>query len=188
MRNDMIAVVLPPGEAFAQATAGPIGLEAYRLTVQPSVFRALVLGAPVVAPFAAVPFRPVQPPWMLAGAVTRHAVGVVRALGGRVPALVEVHNLPELAIELAERLPAPVMLVLHTDPQDKPRAGSPSERLFLLGALARVLTLTATVRERLLDGLHEPPRDPELLSECISLDALRAYVVAAWVAGEAGPI
>lgn len=188
MRNDMIAVVLPPGEIFSPAAAGPIGLEAYRLAVLPSAFRALVLGAPVEAPFPTVPFRPVQPPWMLASGLTRYAAGVVRALGGRVPALVEVHDLPELAIALAERLPAPVMLVLHTDPQDKPCARSPSERLFLLGILARVVTLTASVRDRLLDGLPEPPRDPEVLPECISLDALRDDVVAAWAAGDAVPL
>ena len=187
MRNDMIAVVLPPGEAFAPAAAGPVGLEVHRLAVQPSVFRPLVLGAAVAAPFAEVPFRPVQPPWMLAGAVTRYSVGVVQALGGRVPALVEVHDLPELAIELAERLPVPVVLVLHTDPQDKRRARSPSERLFLLGLLARVVALSAILRDRLLDGLNEPLRDPDVLAECISLDALRGDVVAAWAAGEAMP-
>ena len=187
MRNDMIAVVLPPGEAFAPAAAGPIGQEVHRLLVQPSVFRPLVLGTAVAAPFDGVAFRPVQPPWMLASALTRYAVGVVQALGGRVPALVEVHNLPELAIELAERLPAPVMLVLHTDPQELRRARSPAERLFLLGTLARVATLSAALRERLLDGLHVPPRDPDVLPDCV-VDGLRDDVVAAWAAGTAVPI
>lgn len=188
MRNDMIAVVLPPGEAFAPAAAGPVGQEVHRLAVQPSAFRCVVFGTAVAAPFAEVPFRPVQPPWMLAGATARYAVGVERALGGRVPALVEVHDRADLALALADRLPAPVMLVLHTDPQTLRRAGSPAERLFLLGTLARVLALSAAQRDRLLEGLHEPPRDPDLLPECISLDALRAHVVASWVAGVAVPV
>ena len=81
----------------------------------------------------------------------------------------------------------PVVLVLHTDPQDKRRARSPSERLFLLGLLARVVALSASLRDRLLDGLNEPLRDPDVLPECISLDALRGDVVAAWAAGEAMP-
>ena len=86
MRNDMIAVVLPPGEAFSPAAAGAVSQAVHRLVVQPSAFRPLVLAAPVEGPFADVPFRPVQPPWMLASALTRYAVGVVQALGGRVPA------------------------------------------------------------------------------------------------------
>lgn len=188
MRNTMIAVVLPPGEAFAPAAAGPIGLEVRRLALEPSVFRPLVLGVPVEAPFAEVAFRPVQTPWMLAGAMTRYAAGVAQALAGRVPALIEVHNLPELALALADRLPAPVLLVQHTDPQVMRRARTPSERLYLLGALARVVTLSASLRDRLLDGLHETPREVHALPDGIHLDAVRGDVVAAWAAGEAAPV
>ncbi len=188
MRNDLIAVVLPPGEAFSPTAAGPVGLEVHRLTVQQSVFRPLVLGAPTATPFAGVAFRPVQPPWMLAAAAVRYAAGVERALGGRVPALLEVHNLPELALSLADRVPAPVLLVLHDDPQGMRYARTPAERFYLIGNLARVATLTAALRDRLLDGLAEPPRPPDVLPECISFDALRADVVAAWAAGDAVPI
>jgi hypothetical protein len=188
MRNTLIAVVLPPGEVFAPAAAGPVGLEARRLALQPSAFRPLVLGAQVETPFADVAFRPVQPPWMLAGALTRYAAGVAQALAGRVPALVEVHNLPELALALADRLPAPVMLVQHTDPQEMRRARTPAERLFLVGTLARIVTLSAELRDRLLDGLHETPRQVHALPEGIHLDAVRGDVVAAWAAGEAAPV
>jgi glycosyltransferase involved in cell wall biosynthesis len=172
MRNDLIAVVLPPREAFSPAATGAIGLVVHRLAVQPSVFQPLVLGAPVAAPFAGAKFRPVRPPWMLAGTATRYAAGVVQTLAGRVPALVEVHNRPELALALAERIPAPVLLVLHNDPQGMRRARSPAERRFLLGTLARVATISYTLRDLLLDGLPEPPRQPELLPNCIDLAAL----------------
>ncbi len=172
MRNDKIAVVLPPRESFSPAAAGAIGLVVQRLAVQSSVFRPVVLGAPVAAPFPGVPFRPVQPPWMLAGSISRYAAGVVRALGGVVPAVVEVHNRPDLALALADLLPAPVLLVLHNNPQGMRRAGSPAERLFLLGALARVATVSGTVRDWLLDGLHEMPRVPEILPNCIDMSAV----------------
>ena len=188
MRNDLIAIVLPPGEAFAPAAAGPIGLAAHRLAAQPSAFSAVVLGAAAGTPFEGVPFRAVRPPWMLGGASARYAAGVVRALAGRVPAVIEVHNAADLAIALADRLPAPVVLVLHTDPQEMRRARSPAERLFLLGTLARVITLSATLRDRLLQGLNEAPRMPDLLAESSDLDALRGDVIAAWAAGEAAPI
>ncbi len=172
MRNDRIAVVLPPRELFSSAAAGAIGLVVHRLALQPSFFRRTVFGAPVAAPFPHVPFRPVQPPWMLAGSVTRYAAGVVRALGGMVPGVVEVHNRPDLALALADLLPAPVLLVLHNNPQGMRRAGSPADRLFLLGALARVATVSGTVRDWLLEGLPEAPRAPELLPNCIDLASL----------------
>lgn len=188
MRNDIIAVVLPPQEAFSPAAAGPVGREVYRLATLTSAFRPLVLGPPVEAPFTDIAFRPVQAPWMLAGAASRYAAGVMRSLAGRVPALLEVHNVPAVALALADRMPAPVLLVLHDDPLGMPRAGTPAERLFLLGTLARVATLTAILRARLLEGLPEPPRDPDVLPECISFDALREDVVAAWAAGAAAPV
>ena len=172
MRNNTIAVVLPPRENFSADAAGAIGLLVHRLAVQRSAFRTLVLGAPVAAPLAGPAFRPVEPPWMLAGATARHAEGVVRALGGAVPSVVEVHNRPDLALALADRLAAPVLLLLHNDPQGMRRARSPADRRFLLGTLARVATVSDHLRGRLLDGLPEPPRQPEVLPNCIDLAAL----------------
>lgn len=172
MRNDKIAVVLPPRESFSPTAAGAIGLVVHRLAMQPSAFQSVVLGAPVETPFPNVPFRPVQPPWMLAGSVARYAAGVVRALGGVVPAVVEVHNRPELALALADLLPAPVLLVLHNDPRGMRRARSPAERRFLLGGLARVATVSGTLRDWLLDGIPEAPREPELLPNCIDIAGL----------------
>src|SRR5208337_2594818 len=81
MRNDTIAVVLPPREAFSPAAVGAVGLVVHRLAVQPSEFRPLVLGSWVAAPFSDVAFHPVRPRWMLAGTTSRYAAGVVRALG-----------------------------------------------------------------------------------------------------------
>jgi glycosyltransferase involved in cell wall biosynthesis len=172
MRNDTIAVVLPPREAFSPAAVGAIGLVVHRLAVQPSEFRPVVLGAAVAAPFADVAFRPVRPRWSLAGATSRYAAGVVRALGRAAPALVEVHNRPALALALARRLPAPVLLVLHNDPQGMRRARTPTERRALLAGLAGVATVSSFLRDRLLEGLPAPPRDPAVLPNCIDLASL----------------
>jgi glycosyltransferase involved in cell wall biosynthesis len=169
MRNDTVAVVLPPREAFSPAAVGAIGLVVHRLAVQPTEFSALVLGAPVAAPFADVAFRPVRPRWIPAGAASRYAAGVVRALGGLVPALIEVHNRPALALALAGRLPAPVLLVLHNDPQGMHRARTPAERHALLSRLGGIATVSSFLRDRLLDGLPAPPRPPAVLPNCIDL-------------------
>jgi UDP-glucose:(glucosyl)LPS alpha-1,2-glucosyltransferase len=172
MHNDTVAVVLPPREAFSPAAAGAIGLVVHRLAVQPSEFGPVVLGAPVEAPFSDVAFRPVRPRWMLAGSATRYAAGVVRALGGATPALVEVHNRPERALALARRLPAPVLLILHNDPLGMRRAHTPAQRRTLLGTLSGVVTVSAFLRGRLLDGVAAPPREPDVLPNCIDLAAL----------------
>jgi len=177
MRNDTIAIVLPPREAFSPAAVGAIGLLVHRLAVQPTEFHPLVFGPPVAAPFADVSFRPVRPRWVLAGAAGRYAAGVVRALSGVVPALVEVHNRPALALALARRLPAPVLLVLHNDPQGMRRARTPSERRALLDRLAGVVTVSAFLRDRLLEGVEAPPRPPVMLPNCIDLAALPPPVV-----------
>jgi glycosyltransferase involved in cell wall biosynthesis len=172
MRNDTIAVVLPPREAFSPAAVGAVGLVVHRLAVQPSEFRPLVLGSWVAAPFADVAFHPVRPRWMLAGTTSRYAAGVVRALGRAVPALVEVHNRPALALALARWLPAPVLLVLHNDPQGMRGARTPAERRALLGRLAGVATVSSFLRDRLLEGLAPPPCDPVVLPNCIDLATL----------------
>ena len=172
MRNDRIAVALPPREAFSPAAAGAIGLVVHRLAVQPSAFHPSVLGQPVETPFAGVEFRPVRPPWMLANTATRYAAGVLRAIGGAMPALLEVHNRPDIALYLAERVPVPVLLVLHNDPQGMRRAASPAERLNLLGTLACVATVSRHLEARLMDGLYEASRYPVVLPNCIDLAAL----------------
>jgi glycosyltransferase involved in cell wall biosynthesis len=172
MPNDTVAVVLPPRESFSPAAVGAIGLVVHRLAAQRSEFRPVVLGAAVASPFADVAFRPVRPRLLPAGFAQRYAAGVARALGATMPALVEVHNRPDVALALAGRISAPVLLVLHNDPQGMHRAHTAPERQALLGALAGVATVSAFLRGRLLEGVPSPPRLPDLLPNCIELAAL----------------
>ena len=172
MRNDTVAVVLPPSEAFSPVAAGAIGLLAHRLAVQPSEFHPLVLGPPVAAPFPDVPFRPACPRWLLGGSAARYAGGVIRALGNVPPALVEVHNRPAVALALAERLDVPVLLVLHNDPQGMRGARTPKERRHLLECLAGIATVSDYLRSRLLAGVAAPTRPVAVLPNCIDLSAM----------------
>jgi glycosyltransferase involved in cell wall biosynthesis len=124
--------------------------------------------------FAAPPFRAVTPGWLDWGNINlRHAAAVARALRPLRPALVEVHNRPEMALSLARRLPdARVCLFLHNDPQTMRAMRSPAERSVLLRRLARVVTVSDYLRRRLLDGVAPPDRMPAILPNCIDLAAL----------------
>ncbi|CAH2601229.1 Glycosyltransferase family 4 protein [Rhodovastum atsumiense] len=167
MCKDRIAVVLPPREAFSPLAAGAIGLLAHRLVVQPSAFVPVVYGPEVAAPFTDVTFRPVRPAWILASQAIRYAAALGRRLRRDPPALVEVHNRPDVALFLAARLPVPVMLVLHNDPQGMRCARTAQERHALLDRLACVATVSEFLRARLLAGVEVPPRGPVVVPNCI---------------------
>ena len=134
--------------------SGAIGLLAHRMARHPGRFDSVVVGAAVAAPFADVAFRAVRPRWGLGRASSRYAESVAQVLGGMRPALVEVHNRPDVALVIARRLaPVPVMLVLHNDPQGMRRARAPAQRTRLLRGLARVLTVSQYLQGRLLEGV-----------------------------------
>jgi glycosyltransferase involved in cell wall biosynthesis len=165
-----VAVILPPREAFSPAATGAIGLIVHRLAAAPGPFRPIVLGTPTPVPFGDVAFEPVRPALLPAGQARRFAVAVARRLARDRPALAEVHNRPDVALYLARRLPGlPVTLVLHNDPHGMRRARAPGERAALCAALAGVVTVSAFLRDRLLDGLAEPPPHVAVLPNCIDL-------------------
>ncbi len=169
----LIAIVLPPGEGFGPGRTGAVGLIVRRLA---GMLPALVLGGRQAGPvFEDVPFRAITPPlWRPGNVNTRYAAGVARVLRPLRPAVIEVHNRTEVALALARRFPrCPVMLFLHNDPQTMRRARSPAERARLLDRMARVVTVSAFLRDRLLDGI-DPPRDrpPVVLPNPIELAAL----------------
>jgi glycosyltransferase involved in cell wall biosynthesis len=173
MHTKTVAVVLPPRESFSPAAAGAISLLVHRLAANDTGWRTLVLGPPAAAPYADVAFRPVRPAFRLAPQATRYAAGVLNALGGRPPTLLEVHNRPDVALWLADRVASPVLLVLHNEPSGMRRARTPVDCRYLLGNVARVATASAYLRDRLLDGI-EPPRDPVVLPNSIDLAAVPA--------------
>lgn len=163
-----VAVVLPQRESFAPATAGAIALLARRLALAESAFAATVFGGACAAPFAGVDYQQVRPAVWPLSAGRRYAMGVGQILARAPPALIEVHNRVDAARYLARRLPVPVTLILHNDPQDMRGARRPAERAALLRTVARVATVSDHLRRRLLDGVADAP-PVAVLPNCIDL-------------------
>jgi UDP-glucose:(glucosyl)LPS alpha-1,2-glucosyltransferase len=150
-----VITVLPPRERFAPGQAGAIGLLVRRLADAADV----VVGVPVDAPFDGVTFRPVVPaawpPAWIAGRAGQYAAAVARIVRAVRPALVEIHNRPDVAWALAGRFPTlPMMLVLHNDPQTMRQAASPAQRAAILRRM-RVVAVSDWVRGRFVAGLSE---------------------------------
>ncbi|MGH7103948.1 MAG: glycosyltransferase family 4 protein [Acetobacteraceae bacterium] len=111
-------------------------------------------------PFPDVAFRPVRPGfWPPAPLAERYARAVGRSLERLAPALIEVHNRPDVALILAARFRAiPTVLFLHNDPRQMRMARSPHDRHLLLARLARVVSVSAFLRALLLEGIRESDR------------------------------
>jgi UDP-glucose:(glucosyl)LPS alpha-1,2-glucosyltransferase len=172
--EQLVATILPPYEGFGPANVGAVGTVVRLLAAAPG-FRSLVIGGPQAgSPYAEPAFLAVRPtPWWPGNVNIRYGAALAGALAAARPALIEVHNRPELALWLARRFPdRPVMLFLHNDPQGMRRARTPADRTRLLHALARVVTVSEYLRRRLLDGVAELPRPPAVLPNPIDLAAL----------------
>ncbi|HVZ08636.1 glycosyltransferase family 4 protein [Rhodopila sp.] len=170
----LVAVVLPPREGFGPGRAGAVGLLVRRLAPTPGC-ETLVIGGPQDSPaFSDVRFLPVRPAtFVLGNGNLRYAAAVARALRPLRPALIEAHNRPEIALALAARLPGvPVTLVLHNDPQAMRLAQTPAQRTVLLRRMALVMTPSAWLRDRLIDGLKAIPKAPAVVPNCIDLTEL----------------
>ncbi len=171
----LVAVVLPPNEGFSPEAVGAIGLMAQRLGAgRPAALRTVVVGAALRhQPFATPCFEAAHlPAWLPASRTTRYVWGVARRLRQLRPNLVEVHNRPMIALRLAQRFPdVPTVLVLHNDPQAMRGTASAAHRL-RLRCLARVVTVSPYVSERLMDGLAEWSLPPVVQPNCIDLAAV----------------
>jgi UDP-glucose:(glucosyl)LPS alpha-1,2-glucosyltransferase len=170
----LAAVVLPPREGFGPGRTGAIGLLARRLTQTPGFQTIMFGGRQDGAVFPGIDFRPTSPAlWPLGNSNVRYAAAVADALKKLNPALVEVHNRPEIALTIAARLPAiPVVAFLHNDPQGMREATSPAERENMLRRLARVITSSDYLRQRVLGGVAAPERPPVVLPNCLDLSEL----------------
>ncbi len=113
-----------------------------------SRFASVVVGRPVEVPFAGVAFQPARQAWLPVPAGLRYAAGVKRVLRRLRPALIEVHNRPELARALVSPT-APVILVLHNDPLRMHGFRTPARWRALAGQLAGIVTVSAWLRDRL---------------------------------------
>jgi glycosyltransferase involved in cell wall biosynthesis len=176
LANKLTAVVLPPREGFGPGRTGAIGLLARRLTQTPGFDTIVFGGRQDGAVFPGIDFRPVSPGlWPPGNTNIRYAAAVADALRKLRPALIEVHNRPEIALALAGRLPAiPVTVILNNDPQGMREAASAAERTTLLRRLAGVITSSEYLRQRVLEGVTDVAKDPVVLPNCLDLGELPA--------------
>jgi glycosyltransferase involved in cell wall biosynthesis len=147
---------------------------ARRLVATPG-FRTLIIGGPQSSsPFRDIAFHSVRPAFWKPGNVnTRFVAAMTRRLRRVDPALIEVHNRPEIAVHLARRLPrVPVTLLLNNDPQTMRKAESPARRRVLLRQLALVMTSSEYLRTRFLDGLDTAAGRVAVLPNSIDLAEL----------------
>src|SRR5262249_15146970 len=131
-------------------------------------------GSPQDGPaFPDVAFQPIAASrWWPGNVNVRFAQALRRAILASAPALVEVHNRPEIAIRLARRLPQiPVTLLLNNDPQSMRAARRAEQRATLLKQLALVMASSDYLRQRLLDGVQGAP-PVALLPNCLDLSEL----------------
>ena len=194
--DPLVAVILPPREGFGPGRTGALGLLARRLVGTPG-FRTTIFGGVQDGPvFPGIEFVPVKPTiWWPGPTNVRFAINVVGALKRLRPAMVEVHNRPEIALAIAARLPdIPVTLILNNDPREMRGAQTPAERAALLRKLALVMTSSEYLRGRLLEGVEAPEPLPVLLPNCLDLTELppprrreRLILFAGRVVAEKGP-
>lgn len=167
-----VAIILPPRERFGLQASGAVAMVVRRLATGLAGYRTTVYGAAVPEPFPGSDFRPVRPSLVLGPLAQRYAAGVARMLAADPPALIEVHNRPDLALYLAKRLPRiPTLLFLHNDPQSMRRAGTARERAALQLRLAGVVAVSGWVRLRFLEGIAAPRFVP-VLPNSLDLAAL----------------
>jgi len=143
-----------------------------------------------------VAFESVRPAfWRPGSANIRFAAAIRRRLRHLAPAMVEVHNRPEIARYLARHLPdLPVALLLNNDPQGMRAASTPAERAALLRQLALVMTSSGYLRARFLAGTGAPEDAVAVLPNSIDLAALppprpreRLILFAGRIVPEKGP-
>lgn len=178
-----VATVLPPREGFGPQAAGAIALLQARLAdpgaAPDSPFAVTTLGAAPPGPLFPLPFAPVRAAWWALGSDARYAVGVRRALRPLRPALVEVHNRPDLARRLARWFPPRrIMLFLHNDPRGMRGAKTPAERADLSRRLGAVVCVSAFLAGCWTEGSAGLP-PPRVLPNCLDLARLPAGLPAA---------
>ena len=189
-----LAIVLPP----PGIDAGPALRMQHALAGHPGRFNPVVLGPPGTA-FNGLEHMHVTRSWLPGRAGRRYAAGVASALRRLHPAVIEVHDAPEVAAWLGGRFrPVPVILVVHIDPQTLPGAHDAAARTYLLAQATRVAAISAALRAQMLDGVHPAMRHCVLLPAADgadgaaaladALDTLRLDALKAWSRTLHGPI
>lgn len=178
MERRPIATVLPPREGFGPQSAGAIGLLQARLAdpaaAPGSPFTVMTLGGRQAGPVFPLPFTTVTESWWPLGSDARYAAGVARALRARHPALIEVHNRPDLARRLARWFPASrIALFLHNDPRGMRGAKTAAERAALSHRIGAVICVSTFLAGCWMEGSADIPA-PRVLPNCLDLAALPA--------------
>ena len=170
----LIAIVLPPSEAFTPVGTGAIGTQARNFALASAAFHTVVIGRPQNGPtFDGIRFEPVQRLCLPVSAAWRYAAGAARRIAALRPAMIEVHNRPEIARRLARRFPeAKVALFLHNDPQGMRGFRGADARQRLLRALAAIYPVSGFIRARLLHGIADPAANVLDHRNCLDLAAL----------------
>lgn len=170
----LAAVILPPREGFGPGRAGALGLLARRYATAPG-FRTLVIGGEQDGPpFPEVRFQAIRPAaWWPGNVNLRFVAAMIGPLRRARPALIEVHNRPEITLALARMFPRiPVGLLLNNDPTDMRAARSPDARTRLLRRLRPVMTASEFLRRRFMEGIDPAAGAVEVLHNSIDLAAL----------------
>ena len=91
--------------------------------------------------------------------------------------------------------PVPVVLIVHSDPQEQRGARDAVERTFLLAQVTRIGAVSAALRARVLEGVHPSmrlcavlPSVDDATAAGDALDALRVDALEAWSCRLDGPI
>jgi UDP-glucose:(glucosyl)LPS alpha-1,2-glucosyltransferase len=131
-------------------------------------------GEDEVPPFDDVPFQAVRPArWCPGNVNTRFVAGMIGVLRRAGPALIEVHNRPEIALALSFLFPrVPVGLLLNNDPTDMRAARSPGARTRLLRRLRLVMASSEWLARRFMDGVDPAAGSVSVLHNCIDIDAV----------------
>lgn len=146
--------ILPPQESFSPDAAGAIALMVARLFARPGRFAPEVAGFPTANPFPETTFLPIRPALRPLPRALRYAIGAGRWIRSRAPALIEVHNRPDIALFLARRHPGlPVALYLQNDPRAMRGAREPAERARLLARLAGIGVASPFLARCFTEGL-----------------------------------
>ena len=175
-----VAVVLPPREGYGPQSAGAIALLQARLA-QPdlaaaSCFDLTVIGAKQTGPLLSQPFRAVEDrrrefPWPQA-ADARYADGVREVLSELGPALIEVHNRPDLAVRLARWFPPRrIALFLHNDPRGMRGSKSGWARADMSARFGRIVCVSRYIAGCWAEGTAGAP-PPDVLPNCLDMPAL----------------
>lgn len=173
--DPVTAVILPPNEGFGPGRSGAIGLIAHRLATGIDEFHTVVFsGRQQGPPYPDVNTRSADPiPWIPGTVNLKYAARLLGHLRRLRPDIVEVHNRVGIALALSALMrPTPVVLVLHNDPQAMRRARTARQRSVLLRRVARVVTVSEYLRDRLLEGVEPPERPPVVIPNCLDLGSL----------------